>query len=145
MTTTAYVVGTMTLSGMVAADVAPALIPIGMVAGLSAVATLLLIVAVAGNKIQGIAMMRALGIVIAGLPCLPWFVDSPWNIAFGVLPRTGRPRPSGSPPTTAPGGPICSAVPSTTSRSPGHCSAGSSSKTREQVAIAAPTHSHPGV
>jgi fluoroquinolone transport system permease protein len=86
VTTTAYVVGTMTLSGMVAADVAPALIPIGMVAGLSAVAALLLIVAVADNKIQGIAMMRALGIVIAGLPCLPWFVDSPWNIAFGVLP-----------------------------------------------------------
>ncbi|PRC60677.1 fluoroquinolone transporter permease, partial [Mycobacterium sp. ITM-2017-0098] len=64
----------------------PALIPIGMVAGLSAVVTLLLIVAVASNKIQGIAMVRLLGIVIAGLPCLPWFVDSAWNLAFGLLP-----------------------------------------------------------
>ena len=54
--------------------------------GLSAVVTLLLIVAVASNKIQGIAMVRLLGIVIAGLPCLPWFVDSAWNLAFGVLP-----------------------------------------------------------
>ena len=54
----------------------PALIPIGLVAGLSAVVTLLLIVAVAGNKIQGIAMVRALGMLIAGLPCLPWFIDS---------------------------------------------------------------------
>jgi fluoroquinolone transport system permease protein len=57
-----------------------------MVAGLSSVVTLLLIVAVASNKIQGIAMVRVLGIVIAGLPCLPWFVDSAWNLAFGVLP-----------------------------------------------------------
>ena len=50
------------------------------------VVTLLLIVAVASNKIQGIAMVRALGMLIAGLPCLPWFIDSAWNLAFGVLP-----------------------------------------------------------
>jgi fluoroquinolone transport system permease protein len=84
--TTLYVVGTLSFSGMVEAHLIPALIPIGMVAGLSAVVTLLLIVAIAGNKIQGIAMVRALGILIAGLPCLPWFVDSAWNLAFGVLP-----------------------------------------------------------
>jgi fluoroquinolone transport system permease protein len=24
--------------------------------------------------------------LIAGLPCLPWFIDSQWNLAFGVLP-----------------------------------------------------------
>ena len=30
--------------------------------------------------------MRALGMLIAGLPCLPWFIDSAWNLAFGVLP-----------------------------------------------------------
>jgi fluoroquinolone transport system permease protein len=24
--------------------------------------------------------------LIAGLPCLPWFIDSAWNLAFGVLP-----------------------------------------------------------
>ena len=53
---------------------------------MSAVVTLLLIVAVASNKIQGIAMIRALGMLIAGLPCLPWFIDSAWNLAFGVLP-----------------------------------------------------------
>ena len=66
--------------------VVPALIPIGLLSGLSAVVTLLLIVAVASNKIQGIAMIRALGMLIAGLPCLPWFIDSAWNLAFGVLP-----------------------------------------------------------
>ena len=84
--TTIYVVTTMSFSGILRPGLVPALIPIGMVAGLSAVVTLLLIVAVASNKIQGIAMVRVLGILIAGLPCLPWFVDSAWNLAFGVLP-----------------------------------------------------------
>ncbi len=48
--------------------------------------TLLLIIAMAGNKIQGLAMVRALGMLIAGLPCLPWFIHSDWNLAFCVLP-----------------------------------------------------------
>ena len=74
--TTVYVVATMSLSGILAPALIPALIPIGLLAGLSAVVTLLLIVAVASNKIQGIAMVRALGMLIAGLPCLPWFIDS---------------------------------------------------------------------
>lgn len=81
-----YVVATIGFSGILEPGLIPALIPIGVVAGLSAVVTLLLIVAVAGNKIQGIAMVRALGMLIAGLPCLPWFIDSAWNLAFGVLP-----------------------------------------------------------
>jgi fluoroquinolone transport system permease protein len=84
--TTVYVVGTLSCSGTVQASVIPALIPIGLLAGLSAVVTLLLIVAVASNKIQGIAMIRALGMLIAGLPCLAWFIDSAWSVAFGVLP-----------------------------------------------------------
>jgi len=84
--TTVYVVATMSFSGLLQPGLVPALIPIGVLAGLSAVVTLLLIVASASNKIQGIAMVRLLGIVIAGLPCLPWFVDSAWNLAFGVLP-----------------------------------------------------------
>ncbi|MBN3459057.1 ABC transporter permease [Mycobacterium sp. DSM 3803] len=86
LVTTAYVVATMSLSGILEPGLIPALLPIGLVAGLSAVVTLLAIVAVAGNKIQGIAMVRALGMLIAGLPCLPWFIDSAWNLAFGVLP-----------------------------------------------------------
>ena len=86
LVTTVYVVATLSFSGMVEPSVIPTLIPIGLLAGLSAVVTLLLIVAVASNKIQGIAMVRALGMLIAGLPCLPWFIDSAWNLAFGVLP-----------------------------------------------------------
>lgn len=84
--TTVYVIATLSFSGILEPGLIPALIPIGMVAGLSAVVTLLLIIALASNKIQGIAMVRALGMLIAGLPCLPWFIDSAWNLAFGVLP-----------------------------------------------------------
>ena len=84
--TTIYVIATLSFSGILEPGLVPALIPIGLLAGLSAIVTLLLIVSVASNKIQGIAMVRALGMLIAGLPCLPWFIDSAWNLAFGVLP-----------------------------------------------------------
>ncbi|MCT7659562.1 ABC transporter permease [Mycobacterium deserti] len=84
--TTVYVIATLSFSGVLQPGLLPALVPIGVLAGLSAVVTTLLIVAVANNKIQGIAMVRALGMLIAGLPCLPWFIDSAWNLAFGVLP-----------------------------------------------------------
>lgn len=84
--TAIYVVTTMSLSGILPPALIPTLMPIGLLAGLSAVVTLLLIVAVAGNKIQGLAAVRALGMLIAGLPCLPWFIPSGWSLAFGVLP-----------------------------------------------------------
>ncbi len=84
--TAIYVVATMSFSGILPPGLVLPLIPIGLLAGMSAVVTLLLIVVTANNKIQGIAMVRALGMLIAGLPCLPWFIDSAWNLAFGVLP-----------------------------------------------------------
>jgi fluoroquinolone transport system permease protein len=84
--TTVYVIATMSFSGILEPGLVPALIPIGLLSGLSAVVSLLLIVVMANNKIQGLAAIRALGMLIAGLPCLPWFIDSGWNLAFGVLP-----------------------------------------------------------
>ena len=84
--TMTYVVATMSFSGILGPGLIPTLVPIGLLAGLSAVVTLLFIVALAGNKIQGLAMVRGLGMLIAGLPCLPWFIHSGWQLAFGVLP-----------------------------------------------------------
>lgn len=84
--TTVYVIATMSFSGILDPGLVPSLIPIGLLAGMSAVVTLLLIIVMANNKIQGLAAVRALGMLIAGLPCLPWFIDSGWNLAFGVLP-----------------------------------------------------------
>ncbi|WP_418002191.1 ABC transporter permease [Mycobacterium sp. PDNC021] len=84
--TTAYVIATMSFSGILGPGLLAPLVPIGLLAGMSAVVTLLLIVAMAGNKIQGLAAVRGLGMLIAGLPCLPWFIDSGWGLLFGVLP-----------------------------------------------------------
>ncbi|WP_188112940.1 ABC transporter permease [Mycobacterium simiae] len=84
--TTGYVVATMSFSGILEPGLVPSLIPIGLLSGLSAVVTLLLIVTLANNKIQGLAAVRALGMLIAGLPCVPWFIPSAWSVAFGVLP-----------------------------------------------------------
>ena len=118
----AHVIATSSFSGILEPGLIPALIPIGPLAGLSGVVTLLLIVALASNKIQGIAMVRALGMLIAGLPCLPWFIDSAWNLASGVF---GLRRRSGSPATTAPGGRISLSAWPITARSPGRCFADS--------------------
>lgn len=84
--TTVYVIATLSFSGLLAPGLLPALVVIGLLAGISAVVTLLLILAMAGNKIQGLAAVRGLGMLIAGLPCLPWFIDSDWGLLFGVLP-----------------------------------------------------------
>lgn len=134
--TTIYVVATMSCSGILEPGLVSSLIPIGLVAGLSAVVTLLLILAVANNKIQGLAMVRALGMLIAGLPCLPWFISSNWNLAFGVYHRTGLPRHFGSPAITAPGGRISSGVPSTTWPSSGCCFGAFALSTRERWRLA---------
>ncbi|SMD25472.1 ABC transporter permease [Kibdelosporangium aridum] len=84
--TTVYVIGTITASGLLPARLIPALIPIGVLTGLSALVITLAILAVTKNKVEGIAAIRALGIVVAGLPLLPAFIDSHWHLAFGLLP-----------------------------------------------------------
>jgi fluoroquinolone transport system permease protein len=84
--TTLYVIGTIAASGLLPAKLVPALIPIGLLTGLSALVIALTILAVAKNKVEGIAAIRALGIVVAGLPLLPAFIDTDWHLAFGLLP-----------------------------------------------------------
>ncbi|MFE0020830.1 ABC transporter permease [Amycolatopsis sp. NPDC059021] len=84
--TTVYVLGTITASGLYPARLLPALIPIGLLTGCSAVVVALVILAMAKNKVEGLAAIRALGILVAGLPLLPSFMDTGWRLAFGVLP-----------------------------------------------------------
>ena len=128
--TTVYVVATMSLSGILAPALIPALIPIGLLAGLSGGCH-----AAAdrrGGEQQdpghrdgpraGHADRRA---------AVPAVVH---RLAPGTSPsaccrRIGRPRRSGWPATTAPGGPTLLSASSTTSPSPGRCSAASSPKT----------------
>jgi fluoroquinolone transport system permease protein len=84
--TTLYVIATITASGLLPTRLVLTLLPIGLLTGLSAVVIALAILAVAKNKVEGIAAIRALGILVAGLPLLPGFIDSDWQLAFGLLP-----------------------------------------------------------
>ena len=39
------------------------------------------------NKIEGLAVMRVIGLAVFTVPMIPFFIlDSPWQLAFGVLP-----------------------------------------------------------
>lgn len=134
--TTIYVVATMSCSGILEPGLVSSLIPIGLVAGLSAVVTLLLILAVANNKIQGLAMVRALGMLIAGLPCLSGSSVPTGTSRSASYHRTGLPRHFGSPAITAPGGRISSGVPSTTWPSSGCCFGAFALSTRERWRLA---------
>ncbi|APU15358.1 MULTISPECIES: ABC transporter permease [Actinoalloteichus] len=84
--TLVYVLGTVSASGIFSFSLLPTLIPIGVLTGLSALVIALAILSTARNKVEGLAAMRALGIVVAGLPLLPPFLDSSWSILFGVVP-----------------------------------------------------------
>ena len=41
--------------------------------------------AFAANKVQGFALLKAAG-VLAWPPVVAWFVTSPWQVAFGIVP-----------------------------------------------------------
>ena len=128
--TTVYVVATMSLSGILAPGLIPALIPIGLLAGLSGGRH------AAADRRGG--EQQDPGHRDGSRPrhahrraAVPAVVH---RLAHGIWPsgccrRIGRPRRSGWQATTAPGGPTCSSASSTTSPSPGRCFAASSPRT----------------
>lgn len=61
-------------------------IPVTIVSGLLATVIGFVMAAWARNKVEGLAVIRALGLVVFMVPLIPWFVESPWSWAFGVLP-----------------------------------------------------------
>lgn len=84
--TTLYVIITMPLSGLLPLQQWPLLIPVGLLAGLSGVVISLTILATARNKVEGLAVLRGLGIVVAGLPLIPYFLGPEWQYPFWLLP-----------------------------------------------------------
>ncbi|RSM89650.1 fluoroquinolone transporter permease [Kibdelosporangium aridum] len=83
---TVFVVGTISASGLLPADLILPLIPIGVLTGLSALVICLTMLAFAHNKVEGIAVIRGLGILVAGLPLIPFFLDSDWQLLFSLIP-----------------------------------------------------------
>lgn len=85
--TTASMVAALAITRLVPGGVLVRSIPIGVVTGLLTVSLGLLMSAIAGNKVEGLAVARVLGIAVFTLPMIPFFLqDNSWELAFGVLP-----------------------------------------------------------
>ncbi len=72
------------LSGL-ASPPLPALVPVALLAALGAPLTGLLLVAFAANKVEGLALVKGLGILMLG-PAAAFFMESPWQLLAGLLP-----------------------------------------------------------
>lgn len=83
---TGYVVLACLFTGMVPLSLVPALLAIGVLTGVLAVFIALTMAALANNKVEGLALIRAVGFATAVLPLLPFFIDPPWEFAFGLVP-----------------------------------------------------------
>ncbi|AOS61886.1 ABC transporter permease [Actinoalloteichus hymeniacidonis] len=81
-----FVLGTMSASGILPLALLPSLVPIGVLTGQSTLVIALAILQMAKNKVEGLAALRGMGIVIAGLPLLPAFIEAPWSLVFGIVP-----------------------------------------------------------
>lgn len=62
-----------------------ALVPVALLAALGAPLTGLLLVAFAANKVEGLALVKGLGVLMLG-PAAAFFVRSPWQLLAGLLP-----------------------------------------------------------
>jgi fluoroquinolone transport system permease protein len=83
VSTRAVVVG-IPIMGLMAIPSA-ALAPIALLAALEAPIFALVLASYAANKVEGFAVMKAMGVFLIG-PTLACFVAEPWQWLFGVLP-----------------------------------------------------------
>jgi fluoroquinolone transport system permease protein len=84
--TTVSITAALALTRQVPADLVLKSVPIALVCGACAAVVGLLMPAVANNKVEGLAVMRAIGMLLLGLPIIPWWLDSPLHLLFGLLP-----------------------------------------------------------
>jgi fluoroquinolone transport system permease protein len=86
--TTTSVIATLALSPIFPATLLIAAIPIGVLAGLGAVLIGLLMAAAANNKVEGLAVIRAIGVLVFVIPHIPFFADFTLSteLLFGIVP-----------------------------------------------------------
>jgi fluoroquinolone transport system permease protein len=80
-----YVCIALPLTGLLPSSLLPAMVPVALLSGLTAPVFALLLAALARNKVEGLALMKALSVFMLG-PLAAYFVGSGWQILFGVLP-----------------------------------------------------------
>jgi fluoroquinolone transport system permease protein len=80
-------IASLAVTGQVPARVLASSVPLAPVAGLLAPIVGLMMSTIGRNKIEGLAVMRVIGLAVFTLPLIPFFfLDSPWQLAFGILP-----------------------------------------------------------
>ncbi|MEO3876701.1 hypothetical protein ABGB18_48790 [Nonomuraea sp. B12E4] len=81
------VIASLAVSGQVPARTLAMSVAIAVAAGLLAPLLGLTMASIGRNKIEGLAVMRVVGLAVFTLPMIPFFIPgSPWQLAFGVLP-----------------------------------------------------------
>lgn len=80
-----YIAITAPLSGLLPLRLLPAFLMIALPAALLGPALGLFMALIAGNKVEGFAVVKALGVLIVG-PLAAYFVGPPWQWIFGALP-----------------------------------------------------------
>lgn len=61
------------------------LLPVAILSAIEAPIAMLVLAAFAGNKVEGLALMKGLGFFLLG-PIAAWFVAPPWRWLFGIMP-----------------------------------------------------------
>jgi fluoroquinolone transport system permease protein len=86
--TTTSVIATLALSPIFPTALLVAALPIGLLAGLGAVLIGLLMAAAASNKVEGLAIIRAIGVLVFVIPHIPFFADFDRSVEllFGIVP-----------------------------------------------------------
>ena len=82
---TLYIIVALPLTGLIPSSLLPALIPIAFVSGALAPLFGLILATLASNKVEGLALMKALSIFLIG-PLAAYFIDSNWQLLMGILP-----------------------------------------------------------
>jgi len=80
-----YVVFMLPATGLVSLVLLANLIPIILLAGLLGVGATLVIAFVANNKVEGLALMKAMGLLMLG-PLAAFFIEGRWQLLLGVVP-----------------------------------------------------------
>lgn len=84
--TALYAVACALGSGIAPRGILPGLVAAALCSGLLAAVVTVFIALVAGNKVEALALLRAVGMLLLVVPTVPFFVTADWAYAFGLLP-----------------------------------------------------------
>lgn len=79
-----FILAALPLTGLASLHLA-SVFPIALVSGLFSMVLAVFLAAFAGNKVEGLALMKASGILALG-PLAAYFINSNWQLALGILP-----------------------------------------------------------